>query len=98
MSVQFGINIIKRIEYVLDMTLIPGKSVKWTLNKKGFFKKNDGGWDLVPKDGGKKTEAAYSVDVDMGFVPGSIVAMLSEKQFPKMLQAFKERIERLKKE
>jgi coenzyme Q-binding protein COQ10 len=91
-KVEFTISIIKEINYTLELTGEPGKGMSWKLVK-GFFKKNNGSWKL--EDIGKGvTRATYSVDVDLGpLVPGKILSMLTEKNFPKMLSQFKDRIE-----
>ena len=93
--VRMDIRIIKKISYVLDFDLVPGKSVKWTLAEKGFFKKNDGSWTLEPLDKGKRTKATYRVDLAIAslLVPDSILKQLNEINFPKMLGEFKKRAE-----
>ena len=94
-QVRFDIRIIKKISYVLDFDLVPGKSVKWTLTEKGFFKKNDGSWTLEPLDKGKRTKATYRVDLELAsfLVPNAILKQLNEINFPKMLGEFKKRAE-----
>ena len=94
-QVQFEIKLIKKVSYILDFDNVPGKSVRWTLAKKGFFKKNDGSWELEPLDKGKRTRATYTVDIEMGLVPGSILKTITEVNFPKMLGEFKKRAESL---
>jgi len=94
LRVEFAVKIIKEISYTLDLTTKPDQEVSWTMHK-GFFKKNIGGWKLKELGGGK-TEATYEVDVEFGLlVPSSVVKMLQENNLPKMLQAFKKRIEAL---
>jgi ribosome-associated toxin RatA of RatAB toxin-antitoxin module len=94
--VRMDIKIIKKISYVLDFDLVPGKSVKWTLAEKGFFKKNDGSWTLEALDKGKRTRATYRVDLEIAslLVPDAILKQLNEISFPKMLGEFKKRAER----
>jgi ribosome-associated toxin RatA of RatAB toxin-antitoxin module len=93
--VRMDIKIIKKISYVLNFDLVPGKSVKWTLAEKGFFKKNDGSWTLEPLDKGKRTRATYRVDLEIAslLVPDAILKQLNEINFPKMLAEFKKRAE-----
>jgi len=92
LQAEFKVKVIKEISYTLDLWGTPGKSWDWKLVK-GFMKKNSGGWSL--KEQGKgKTEATYMVDVEFGLlVPSSVLKMLQESQLPKMLEAFKKRIE-----
>jgi ribosome-associated toxin RatA of RatAB toxin-antitoxin module len=92
MQAEFIIKIIKEITYSLDFDLKPPHEVRWRL-KKGFFKKNNGAWLLKELPGGR-TEATYEVELEFGLmVPGSVVKMLQETNLPKMLEAFKKRIE-----
>ena len=93
--VTFWVSIIKKVEYTLNLKGIPGKELTWSLTKKGFMKTNDGGWYL--KEIGKnKTEATYTVDVDLGlFAPKSVVNMLISTSFPAMLKNFKDYAESL---
>ncbi len=92
---EFEVSMIKTIKYTLELTGKPGKELSWTL-KSGFFKKNDGSWKLRSLDKGKRVEATYSVDIEVGmFVPKAIIDKLVEISFPKMLQQFKERAESL---
>jgi len=94
MRAEFTAKVIKEIKYTLDLTGEPGKVWKWTLVK-GFMKKNDGLW-LFKDLGDGRTEATYEVDVEFGLlVPSSVVKMLNEVNLPKMLNAFKKRIESL---
>jgi coenzyme Q-binding protein COQ10 len=95
--VRMDIRIIKKISYVLDFELVPGKLVKWTLAEKGFFKKNDGSWTITPLDKGKRTKATYRVDLEIAsfLVPDAILKQLNEINFPKMLAEFKKRAESL---
>jgi ribosome-associated toxin RatA of RatAB toxin-antitoxin module len=89
---EFTIKVIKEIKYTLDIVGKTPTDINWTLVH-GFFKKNDGGWHF--EDLGKgRTEATYTVDVDFGLlVPPAVVRMLQESNLPKMLEAFKKRIE-----
>jgi len=90
---EFGVKIVKQISYTIKLTGKPGKSLEWTLVK-GFMKKNDGGWLLEPLDGGKRTKATYTVDIEFGLlVPKALINTVMEANFPKMLNAFKKRCE-----
>jgi len=84
--------VVKKIEYTLSFTGDRPNGFSW-VQTKGFFKKNDGAWAF--KDlGDGRTEATYTLDTELpGLVPKSIVAKLTEVNFPRMLRVFKERIE-----
>jgi len=98
LKVEYEVFMIKNIKYVLDLTLEPPTRLSWTLAEKGFFKQNDGGWDLKAAGGGKKTEATYSVEVAFGLlVPKPIIKALVGQSLPQMLRRFKERAESLYK-
>jgi len=94
-TVTFYVSIIKKVDYTLKLKGDPGKSVTWSLAKKGFMKQNDGSWQL--KDlGNGKTKATYTTEVNLGLLaPKSVVNMLVSTSFPAMLKAFKKRAENL---
>jgi len=92
---EYEVSMIKTIRYTLVLDLKPNKEVSWSLKEKGFFKVNDGKWTLESLDKGKRTKATYWLRLDMGFVPGKIMKMLLEVNFPKMLTQFKNRAESL---
>lgn len=80
----------KKVHYTLKHTVVPKKSLKWTMVKGELFKHNDGGWDLKPK-GENQVEATYTVDVGFPiFVPKSIVNTLTGTQLPKMMKGFED--------
>jgi ribosome-associated toxin RatA of RatAB toxin-antitoxin module len=59
------------------------------------MKSNDGGWTLQEAGPGR-TRATYSVEVGFGLlVPKSVSGFLTERNLPKMLEAFKKRAEGL---
>ena len=92
-TVEFTVKVIKKVDYTIKHTGVPGKELQWELVK-GFFKKNEGAWVLEALDDGKRTKITYDIDVEFGrLVPGKIVASLTEKSLPKMLGSFKARIE-----
>lgn len=94
-TVRFAVKIIRRIEYTLRLVKESDTKLRWTMVE-GAFKSNTGGWDLEPIEGGTKTKATYSLDLDIGmFVPGSVMKTLLEHNLPATLQAFKERAESL---
>ena len=93
-DVEFTLNLIKRIRYVLRLTTRGNTGLDWTLVE-GMFKRNEGGWTLEPLGEGK-TRPQYRVEVAVGvFVPGAIVNRLVGKTLPATLEAFKERAEKL---
>ena len=88
--VENNVNMIKKVSYVLKLTKTPYTKLEWTLVK-GFFKKNEGRWDLEDVDGGKKCKATYTVTVEIGMlVPKKIVRDLTQMGLPKMLKQFKD--------
>jgi coenzyme Q-binding protein COQ10 len=92
-KVEYVVQMMKKVEYTLRHKGIPGKELSWS-QVKGFFKTNDGKWVFEELEGGKRTKVTYTIDVELGMlVPGKIVAGLTEKQLPKMLETFKARIE-----
>lgn len=96
LKAEFEVFLIKTVKYTLNLNLKPPKELSWTLSEKGFFKQNDGSWELKPVEKGKKTDATYTVELSFGMlVPKPIVTMLTSQQLPQMLKRFKERAEML---
>jgi ribosome-associated toxin RatA of RatAB toxin-antitoxin module len=92
-TVRFAVKIIRRIEYTLRLVQESDTRLSWTMVD-GMFKANDGGWELTAIDGGRRTRAAYRVDLDLGmFVPGSVMKTLVDINLPATLDAFKKRAE-----
>jgi ribosome-associated toxin RatA of RatAB toxin-antitoxin module len=92
-TVQFAVRIIRRVEYTLLLTRVSPLALSWSLVE-GAFKANTGGWLLAPLDGGARTRATYTLDLDIGmFVPGSVLKTLLEHNLPATLDAFKARAE-----
>ncbi len=91
--VEYSIDMIKKLNYHLDMEMSRPSKVAWRFKKGDLFKINDGGWDL--KDlGDGKTEVTYSLEIEVkGFIPGSkmIVNKLTETSLPSMMKSFYER-------
>ena len=93
-EVAFGIHMVRRLDYTLKLTKASPTRVEWKLVT-GVFKKNQGSWNLRPLDGGTRTHADYTVDIQVGmFLPGSLVKTLVGKSLPSMLQTFKARAEK----
>ena len=92
--VRYTVNLIKKVQYTIDLVAVKNESVSWTLVESGIMKKNNGGWTL--KDiGGGQTEATYSIEVvPKGLlVPKRILHMLTDKSLPSTMAAFKSRAE-----
>lgn len=96
-EVEFNVNVIKKIRYVLHFILTPPHKVEWHLVEGEMMRSNNGSWELFETK--KGVEAVYSVDVGFGpFVPKSISHMLVEANLPSMMESFQERVEVLKNE
>lgn len=92
-DVRFAVRIIRRLEYTLHLVREDDQRLSWTLIE-GVFRSNTGGWDLEPLDGGARTRATYTLDLDTGmFVPGSVLRTLLDHNLPATLAAFKARAE-----
>ena len=93
-QVKFTLNLIKRVQYTLQLTGTPNTGLNWTLVESSIMKSNVGGWQLRDLGDGR-TEATYSVDVvpSTRLIPQRVISMLTEQSLPATLQAFKKRIE-----
>lgn len=92
-DVRFAVRIVRRIEYTLRLVRHDDTRLTWSLVE-GAFKANNGAWDLAPLDGGARTRATYTLDIDLGmFVPGSMLKTLLEHNLPATLEAFKREAE-----
>lgn len=95
-TAAFTLNLIKEINYRLKLKLTKPTSVSWKLIDGNLMSENNGSWKLK-KISARKTEAQYKIEVKFGtLVPGFISTMLVGSSLPKMLEAFKERIENTK--
>ncbi|MGQ0507338.1 MAG: type II toxin-antitoxin system RatA family toxin [Myxococcaceae bacterium] len=86
---------IKRVKYTLHHREEGPNKMTWTFIEGDVMKDNRGGWTLEDAGGGQ-TRATYSVEVTLGGlipVPKALVNTLVEGSMPKMLEAFKKRIE-----
>ena len=93
-DVRFTLKLVKRFRYVLRMDKSNPNAIRWKLLE-GMFKSNDGGWDLEPIDGGKRTRATYFIDINVGmFVPSSIMRNAVSRSLPDTVQRFKDETER----
>ncbi len=92
-EVRFTLNLIRKIEYTLALTLKPPTTVSWRLKSSDSLRKNVGSWRLKKLDA-DTTEATYTIDVEFGIlVPSFISRMLIAQSLPATLAAFKRRIE-----
>jgi ribosome-associated toxin RatA of RatAB toxin-antitoxin module len=92
-EVEYGVDVVKRIRYTLRMVEDRPRSIRWSFVRGEFMRDNRGSWTLEPTPDGKTT-ATYSIEVSVGpLVPRAIVNALVEQSLPKMLEAFKKRIE-----
>ena len=92
-DVEYTVNVIKRVSYILRLTGTPHTSVRWSLVKASFMKSNEGGWALEDLGDGR-TKATYGLQVKVSrLVPGRVVDKLAGSTLPATLQAFKERAE-----
>lgn len=94
-QVEFTLNLIKRISYVLDLRGDRPRSVRWTLARAKMFKHNTGSWEIEELSE-RRIRATYSIDI--GFfmlVPRGISNRLVGKSLPATLESFKRRAESL---
>lgn len=92
-QVEFKVDVIKTVTYVLDFKLSSPKECSWKFVKGDFMKSNTGSWKLKEVKKGV-TEAIYEIDISFGLlVPGNIATMLVGKNLPTMMKEFKERAE-----
>lgn len=91
-KVTYGLNIIKKFSYTIDLTEAENE-LSWVLDSGDLFSTNSGSWKL--KDlGDGTTEVDYSVEVDIKVKmigTGMIVKKLTEVQLPIMLKAVEQR-------
>ena len=93
-SVEFQLNLIQHVRYVLRLKQESPTVVRWSLEE-GMLRQSDGSWDLHSLPDGR-THATYEVDVEVSaLLPASIVNRLVGKTLPATLRAFKERAEGL---
>lgn len=92
--VKFAVSVVRRLEYTLRLEQTSDTAMSWTYVE-GAFKANKGGWNLEPLDGGKRTKAGYTIELEIGmFVPGSVMKTILEKSLPSTMASFKKESER----
>ncbi len=93
-AVHYEVEVIKRVSYELKFTREAPYRLSWTLTSSSFMKSNNGSWELEPLDGGARTKATYTVDVEPKmFVPKAVTKMLVGSALPKTLRQFKSEVE-----
>ncbi len=96
-EVTYELDLIKTISYTLKITEDAPNGLSWTLVRGDMMKSNTGSWELEAIDK-NTTMATYNIDIGLGLlVPGSVAKMLVSNSLPAMLEAFKKRIEGMKK-
>ncbi|MDP7040753.1 MAG: SRPBCC family protein [Myxococcota bacterium] len=93
--VEFELELIMRITYILAITETPYEGIRWELSESRHLKSNVGGWYLTKVDE-QKAKANYDISVELkGLVPKSVMQRLTEKTLPLTLKRFKDRAEKL---
>ena len=94
--VEFQVSMVKSFSYRIWLEELPPHRIQWTLESGEIFKTQTGSWDLKPVDGGKATEATYSVAATFGvFVPSMITKKLVEVSLPGLMRAYEKRVQTL---
>lgn len=94
-QVEFTLNLIKRVSYVLDLRGDKPRGVRWTLARAKMFKHNTGSWEIEAL-GERRVRATYSIDIAFFMlVPKGISNRLVGKSLPATLESFKRRAESL---
>lgn len=92
-NVHYKVDLIKSVRYTLRMKEERPNRVLWTFVEGEFMKDNHGSWTLEAAGDGK-TKATYTIEMKLGaLVPKGIVNSLVDAGLPKMLEAFKTRVE-----
>ncbi len=91
-DVHYEVDVIKTIRYTLHMKEQAPNRVEWSFVKGEMMKDNKGHWLLEQVPEG--TRATYQIEMALGaLVPKTVVNALVDNQLPKMLEAFKKRVE-----
>jgi len=89
-KVKYKIKVLKEIEYELEHSGVPGKSVKWHLIKGQFMKVNQGEWE-IQETGPESIHVTYKIELKLSaLVPSSVTTQLAQMGLPKMLREFKD--------
>ena len=80
------------ITYIVDSLYVPLKRIEFH-SIGGTLKSFDGEWQLISRDGGNKTEVAYTVNIDPGYpVPSWMVRAGVRMELPKTLDGLRQRL------
>ena len=84
-----------KANYVLDYTYKPKDGgVFWTMVEGHNMKKVEGGYDLEPVDGGKRTKVTYEMTVDTPLpIPGFVRRGIERRAIDVALKGLKKRVE-----
>ena len=96
--VTYKLNIIKEIQYTLDLTEEKiesgGKTryrVHWKLHQSDFFKSNNGSWEFHESAPGK-TSVKYAIDAEFKIpVPGFMLKKIIAGNLPGVIESFEKR-------
>jgi ribosome-associated toxin RatA of RatAB toxin-antitoxin module len=94
-KVHYEINLVKTVRYTILAREERPKRMSWTFVEGEMMKDNTGSWVLEPEGEGK-TRVTYTVEVALALgplVPKAIITGLVDQSLPKMLEAFKRRVE-----
>ncbi len=92
-EVHYVVNVIRSIRYTLRMAEERPRRIAWSFVQGEVMRDNKGSWTLEPEGAGK-TRATYAIEMALGpLVPRTLVNALVETSLPKMLEAFKKRVE-----
>lgn len=94
--VEYQVSVVKNFTYQLWMTEVPGKKISWEFAGGDIFKTSVGSWALEAEGKGK-CKATYEVEATFSmFVPGPIAKALVSVNLPAMMQAYHDRVKKLK--
>lgn len=94
-EVRYSLNVIKKFEYTLEMTVNKPTLVEWSFVEGDIFKKNNGAWRLEDLGDGQ-TQVTYELDVDMKLmVPKMIANKLVKTNLPALMNSVYERAKSL---
>jgi coenzyme Q-binding protein COQ10 len=92
-KVHYEVTVVKTIRYTILAREERPRKMSWSFVDGEMMRDNKGSWVLEPEGEGR-TRATYTVEMALGpLVPKAIVNGLVEQSLPKMLDAFKRRIE-----
>lgn len=94
-KVEYHLNLIKKFNYIVQITEKENEQISWTFDSGDLFKKNDGSWTLRDLGDGT-TEVTYKLDLDFKvMVPSMVSKKLVSSNLPKMLKAVEDKANRL---